>query len=106
MKLRLQFDGKIKEVDWWKDLMDFPRVVELDGNKWEWIMFDADADKHVEYNLMFGKVMNYNRESDLPIPSIDLMFGGYRQNICECGAAYDQSFPNVHLSYCPKRGRI
>lgn len=100
MKIQASFgiDGIKREVNWWGNIQDFPKLFSFKEKKWEWVMYDKDPTQRVDYILIF---------SELP-PSDPLFYQDMEDfdkrfliiNKCECGALYT-SFPDFHMTFCP-----
>lgn len=108
MKLSLILGSDQHTIEWDKDLSDFPNVVKYLDKYWEWVCWDDDP------NGLVHKVLNFapTRESALPIdmfgnlfpvPDLVQMFNLKFESDepCWCGAKFT-SFPDHHMSKCPK----
>jgi len=99
MKLVINFGLNIKkEVYWYKDVMDFPKLIRFNGNKWEWSMYQSSGNG---YDLIFSQVATYDPNYYVDMPSFEEMFEWDSTNKCECGAIYS-SFNWDHLRYCSR----
>jgi hypothetical protein len=100
MKLRIKFglNSVEKEVEWFKDLMDFPKLIRYDGKKWEWATYDGS--KYAGYDLLFSQVATYDPTYYADMQSFEELFE-WNSTKCCCGAAYT-SFNWDHMRMCPK----
>lgn len=107
MKLRVEFgiNGSKREVNWYRDIEDFPTVISHDGNNWEWVSYEKDPLGHVDWILFFGMLRPHDSEYYSKVPSLDDITGGRMETGCQCGAIYT-SFPWDHMRYCPKWSKI
>ncbi len=99
MRLRVNF-GLIesKEVSWYQPLSSFPNIINYLGRNYEWVTYDTDPLKKIDYILTFSELPNYGPNYGILCTTWSEMFkdeiGG-----CECGAAHT-SFPNGHMFFC------
>ena len=103
LKLQLQFGipgGRKKNIEWKKELKEFPKIVKFEGKRWEWIMYDKSKTGN-DYDLAFGRISDETDLGGLPVPCIEEMFPDGWAAKCECGAIYT-SFPEEHMFFCPK----
>jgi hypothetical protein len=100
MKLVINFghNGIKKEVDWYRQLMDFPKLIRFSGSKWEWAMYHNVGST---YELTFSQIATYDPNYYVDMPSFEDMFEWGVTDKCVCGAIYS-SFQWDHLRYCPK----
>lgn len=104
MKLILQFgiNEPKRQINWWNQIKEFPHLVLYKGKKWEFVMYDEDPSKQVDYICMFGEIQSYDPNWHATIYAdisgyLDSGPGGK----CECGSIYT-SFPQSHMFFCPK----
>lgn len=99
MKVIVNFGLVIKkEVDWYKDISDFPRLLRFNGQKWEWVVYNSIGNG---YQLTFSQLPTYDPNFYADMNSFEDMFERY-QDRCECGAAYSKSFSFDHMRFCKK----
>jgi hypothetical protein len=100
MKLTINFghNGTKKEVNWYRDLMDFPKLMRFQSAKWEWAMYHNTGP---DYELTFSQIATYDPNYYVDMPSFEDMFEWGVNDKCECGAIYT-SFAWDHLRYCKK----
>lgn len=99
MKLIINFGLSIKkEVNWYKDLMDFPKLIKFQGSRWEWAMYNAIGS---DYELTFSQIYSYHPHFYAEMPCFEDMFEWGNLDKCCCGAAFS-SFPWDHFRMCPK----
>jgi hypothetical protein len=104
IKFRVDFGltGDKKEVDWYKELDDFPRVLSYNNKKWEWVMYDRDLKGNVDYILTFGEMPTYSQNYwARAVDFDDIYVSKSRPWECQCGAN-NTSFPWDHMRYCSK----
>ena len=100
MKLYINFGLTIKkEVKWYRDVMDFPKLLRFNGSKWEWAMYQSLGNN---YELTFSQIATYDPNYYVDMPSFEEMFEWDNRDKCCCGAAYNSGFTWDHLRYCPK----
>jgi hypothetical protein len=101
MKLRVKLGSTdTKEVSWFKNLEDFPKLIKYLGRNYEWVFYDIDPTGKVDQVLTFSMLMTYNPNYGVTCDSWTDLFG-VDLNVCECGAAFS-SFSWDHLRYCKK----
>jgi hypothetical protein len=99
MKLVVKFGMSIKkEVDWYRDVMDFPKLLRFQGSKWEWAMYNGSGQN---YELTFSQIGSYDPSFYMDMPSFEDMFEWAGGDKCVCGALYT-SFTFDHMRFCPK----
>src|SRR5208282_4593426 len=100
MKLTINFghNGIKKEVNWYRDLMDFPKLIRFSGSKWEWAMYHNVGN---DYELTFSQIPTYDPNFYADMPSFEDMFEWANVDKCVCGSAYS-SFSWDHMRFCPK----
>ena len=74
-----------KEVDWHRDVMDFPKLLRFQGKKWEWAMYNGSGQN---YELTFSLLSSYDSTFNMDMPSFEDLFEYGSYNKCECGAVY------------------
>lgn len=96
LKIKFGSNGLEKQIEWGKKLDDFPKLLNFNGNKWEWFMYNNINVN--DYELTFTQLPTYdpNYYADM-INFEDLFTSSY--NICACGAAYS-SFNWDHMRFC------
>lgn len=99
MKLIINFGygGSKKQVDWYRDVMDFPKLLRFQGNKWEWAIYHNVGK---DYELTFSQIPTYDPNFYVDMPSFEDMFE-FNLDKCVCGSIYS-SFAWDHLRYCPR----
>jgi hypothetical protein len=105
MKLRLHFGvppQKIREVNWYDDIMKMPRVMKMDDKHWVWQMYDKAIGDSVDYVLTYTETSDASRYIGLDIVEFDSVFGWQWGDDaqCDCGAKYDRGFENWHYRWC------
>ena len=86
MKLKVLF-GTIdeKRVNWWKDIQDFPNIINFLGRNYEWVTYDKDLTGDVDMILMYSELQTYDPNYLALCPKWTELFpetvGG-----CECGS--------------------
>lgn len=101
MKIKVNFglvDTKI--VEWWTDVNSFPKLIKYLGKNFEWVFYDTDKSKQVEYILTFSEIQSYDPNYGVACTSWNDLFGENPVNGCECGSKYDRHSPDGHLFYC------
>ncbi len=100
MKLTLNFglNGAKKQIDWYRDLMDFPKLIRFQNAKWEWAIY-SNVGK--DYELTFSQIPTYDPSFYVDMPSFEDMFEWGATDRCQCGAVYS-SFSWDHMRFCPK----
>ena len=100
MKLNINFGltGPKKEVNWYRELMDFPKLLSFNGSKWEWAMYNKIGN---DYELTFSQIATHDPSFYADMPSFETMFEYGVSDRCVCGSAYS-SFKFDHMRFCPK----
>lgn len=101
MRLKLHF-GLVKsiEVNWYKDVSDFPHFVIYNGQKWEWFSYDEPPDDDIDMVLMFANIPHYDPNWHITMPKLeDVVL--ITVDECECGAKYG-SFAWDHMRFCKR----
>lgn len=100
IKLFISFghDGIKKEVAWYRELMDFPKLLKFRGIPWEWAMYHNVGK---DYELTFAKIPTYDPNFYVEMESFEAMFEWTGADKCECGSIYT-SFSWDHMRYCKK----
>jgi len=102
MKLKLEFglgDGT-EYISWYKEVLDFYKLIRYKGSAWEFTMYNKETNWHYDYTLIFTKTSNYTG-SFYSIPTFEELFGVTSgPPKCECGAKFDRHAPNNHMFYC------
>ena len=100
MTLIVRFGMDIKkEVNWYKDMMAFPKFIRFQGKKWEWAMYNTIGSVN---ELTFAQLHTYDPNFYIDMESFEEMFEwGSNSDKCECGANYT-SFSFDHMRYCKK----
>jgi hypothetical protein len=102
MKIIINFgyNGLKKEVTWYRDIMDFPKLIKFRGDRWEWAIYSNTGK---DYELTFSKLATHDPLFSANMPSFEDMFESSfsASNDCACGALYT-SFPQFHMVFCPK----
>lgn len=103
MKLRLIFgeESLTREINWWKDVKEFPHLISYGGSNYGWYMYEISNLSWVTYDLHFSKVPEYDKLYHASAPTVDELTSGWGVSRCECGAD-KTDFPQVHMFYCPK----
>lgn len=104
MKIKFKFGigEPSKTANWWGGhITSFHKLIIYKGKKYEFVMYDSDDTKQVDYICAFSPLHSYDPawHADT-FQDIDSMFDDVWGN-CECGAAYT-SFPNHHMFFCKK----
>jgi len=98
MKFKVNFGmSAIKEANWWGGVDSFPKLIGLNGDKWEFVFYEEDSSKHFNYILTFSPIPYYHPAFEKECNSWEYYFG--ETNKCECGSVYS-SFPQGHMFYC------
>ena len=99
IRLTLLFglSGPIRTVNWWKELEDFPKLLNFNGSKWEWVLYEVDNTRYTDYTLTFGQLATYDPNFYATMPSYEELFGG--DLTCDCGARFT-TFPFDHMFFC------
>lgn len=94
------YPGTKKDANWYKNLMDFPKLIKFQGICWEWVSYNSVGN---DYELFFAKIPTYDPNFYVDMPSFEEMFefGGADRDKCCCGAAHT-SFSFDHMRFCPK----
>lgn len=96
MRIRINF-GIIdtKEIDWPKDVSDFPTIVKFLGSNYEFVLYDDDITKTVDKIFYFSELPRYD-----PNYGVDCITWSEIANesptTCECGSRYGGG----HFFYC------
>ena len=100
MRLIINFGHKgiKKDINWYKALMDFPKLIRFQGAKWEWAMYNNIG---ADYELTFSQIATYDPNYYADMPSFEEMFEWSGATKCECGAIFS-SFAWDHMRFCPK----
>lgn len=99
MKVKVNFGfSAVKEANWWGEVDSFPKIISLNGDKWEFVFYDTDPSKHFDYILTFSPLPYYHINFNADCNTWDYYFGG-NSGKCECGSIYS-SFPQGHMFYC------
>ena len=100
MRLTINFGhhGTKKEVNWYRDLMEFPKLIRFQGLKWEWAMYNTIGE---DSELTFSQIPTYDPNFYTDMPSFEDMFEWGQSDKCVCGAVYT-SFPWDHMRFCGK----
>ncbi len=97
--IRFGFDHK-KEVSWYQDIMDFPKLMKFNGKRWEWFSYQKDPNSSWnDYELTFSELPVYDPSYYSDMKSFEEMFEGAKGDGCECGAAFS-SFKWDHMRLC------
>jgi len=104
MRLRINFgdSDSSEEIFWWKPLEDFPKILEYDGHKWSWFMYDTDKTKTVDYILTFTKIPTYDPYYGVYAPTLDQLIANPYGPKCECGSESIHGPKGGHSYWCPK----
>jgi hypothetical protein len=99
MRLGIIFglSNDIRYIDWEKDLSLFPKLLQYNGKKWEWIMYQDGPNGIIELN--FTQLPTYDPNfyvDDMPVFE---EIAGYAKKECECGSTYS-SFSWDHSRWC------
>ena len=99
MRLRIQF-GLIdtKEVFWWQEVLDFPKLIKFCGRNFEWVFYGTDDTNAVDYVLTFSDLPSYHSEYHTDCVRWTDLFPEHVGG-CECGSKYDRNGP-THMFYC------
>lgn len=104
MKLSLQFglNEPKRKINWWQTIKEFPYLVLYKDKKWEFVIYEEDPTKQVDYICTFGEIHSYdpNWHSTEYVDISAYLDNGWGGK-CECGAVYT-SFPQMHMIFCPK----
>lgn len=100
MKLIIKFghDGPKRQVDWWRDVMDFPKLIKFEGKRWERVI--SSGPYGGAYDLTYSQIPMYDPHYYDEMPSFEEMFE-WGSEKCQCGAVYT-SFSWDHMRFCPK----
>lgn len=101
MKVQVIFGltGGKHEVNWWKGLHDFPKLISYKGKNWEWLMYDEDKSKRFDYFLTYTEIPSYDPNFKAEVPKFEIMFT-IMNSRCECGSSFTD-FQNIHMFFCP-----
>lgn len=103
MRLALQFGlaEPIREINWWQPVSSFYPLVLYKGKKYEFVTWDEDLTKKVDYICVFAEVRSFDPTwYATTYENIDNLLG-LGAGGCECGAIYT-SFPQFHMFFCPR----
>ena len=99
MKLIINFGLTTKkEVSWYKDVTEFPKLLRFNGARWEWAMYNQIGK---DYELTFSQIPSYDPNFYADMESFEDMFGWPNRDKCECGAIYSP-FSWDHSRFCRK----
>lgn len=98
LRLTINFghNGVKKQVNWYKDIMDFPKLLRFQGKSWEWAIYQNMGN---DYELTFSQIPTYDPNYYTEMPSYENMFEFSGSDVCECGSAYS-SFKFDHMMFC------
>jgi hypothetical protein len=98
MKITINFglSGHKKTIDWYRDIHDFPKNIQFENKKWEWVFYAKDGNG--DYTLTFGELSQHDPQFYEDMAIFEDMFKNYSDG-CVCGAAYSP-FKWDHLRYC------
>ena len=99
MRVRVNF-GLLdtKEVWWWQEITDFPKLIKFSGKNFEWVFYDKDKANVVDYILSFAELPPYDPNYNIECSTWAELFGE-RMGGCVCGSKYT-SFSFDHMFYC------
>ena len=99
MNLTLNFglNGSKKQVTWWQPHDNFPKLIQYNGKKWQWVMYNAISNG--DYELTFSELSPSHSRYNDSMAVFEDMFRYTGQEGCECGAVYT-SFKWDHMRYC------
>jgi len=102
MKITIHFgsEGPQKQINWWKELMDFPKALSYNNKKWEWSFYTTDPAGFSDYVLILSQIPSYDPHFYVDMVSFEELFGSDFK--CECGAKFS-SFEWDHMFYCSMR---
>ena len=99
MRLRVVFGFvATHEVVWWKPITDFPNVIKYLGKNYEWVTYDDDPKKNVDYILTFSPLSSY--DPNYSVECLDWKDVFKEDTGCDCGAKHSRSFPWDHMKMC------
>ena len=88
------------DVNWWNEVTEFHQLVIHNNSKWEFVAYQPDPSKQVDWILIFTPVPsydpNYQATTYVDVDKILHNLGG---NGCECGASFS-SFGWDHMRFC------
>ena len=99
MKLRICFAPDVfgEIIDWSKNLLEFPQIIQKEGKKYEWVSYEPNV--LLDFTLTFGLLPTHDpRINDIAVEWEDILKGAI--NPCECGAKHSRSFPWDHMKFC------
>jgi hypothetical protein len=105
MKIKVLF-GLVdsKEVFWYKDIDDFPKLIKFLGRNYEWVFYGQDPTGQVDMVFTFVELPSYDPNYGIDCRSWSELFGEEGNNGCECGAKFT-SFSWDHMRMCRKWGK-
>jgi len=100
MKLKVVF-GLLdtKEIFWWKDVSDFPNLINFSGKNFEF-SFYREAKPDFDYEFTFSELGTWDPHYNTICDTWNELFGSETSG-CECGSSFT-SYPNGHMLYCPR----
>lgn len=104
MKIKIEFglsDG-VEIVNWYRDIVDFPKLLRYQGSVYEFAMYRADPTLQTDYIFNFSQTNRYlTRWEDIPVFRDMFSFPAWDAN-CQCGSKHDKGNPKHHYEFCPK----
>lgn len=91
-----------REINWYKSLDDFPKLIKFLGRNYEWFFYDKDLSGKADMILTFSELPSYDPNYGVLCTDWHELFesNGW-QGGCQCGARHT-SFPDFHMFFCPK----
>ena len=105
MRLKLFFGVNVApvKIDWPKDVLDFPKVVNYNYRNWEWSMYQpVSYGLTTEYDLIFGELKIYDPRALEAHPTLIDILGKIDSKACDCGADKNPS-SGGHWNFCKTR---
>ena len=97
MKLKVRFEYITKEVNWWRNVDDFPKLINFMGKNHKYIGARLDTNNNKD-ELVFSPTSSWDPEHTVVCSTWLDLFPEIPTG-CECGAAYT-SFPKHHMFFC------
>jgi len=102
LKLYLGIAESPRVVTWWKsDVTSFPNLVIYKNKKYQFIMYEEDDTKQVDYICRFSEMQSYDPGwSSYAFEDIGHMIDDFFGTKCECGSVHTFA-SQFHMFFCP-----
>lgn len=108
LKLMFGLNSVPIKVQWDRDLMEFPVIVNHNHQNWEWIIYNALNDltaDDMEYEVIFGELKTYDPRANEIFPMLsDIIASTMDTSLCDCGAS-KQVDSGGHWNFCKTQVR-